>query len=72
MILEAYTPQQLRYGTGGPKDVDLLMSVDVLQEELQGLDLEHAVEIEREVQEGLFHTGRGHVVQIFAVKRSKP
>jgi SAM-dependent methyltransferase len=70
LVLEAYTPKQLHFGTGGPKDKDLLMSLDALREELQGLDFEHAVEIERKVREGFFHGGPGHVVQLFAVKPS--
>lgn len=67
-VLEAYTPKQLQYGTGGPKDIDRLMSLDILRVELQGLHLEHAIECERMISEGNFHTGPGHVVQIFAVK----
>jgi SAM-dependent methyltransferase len=67
-ILEAYTPAQLAFGTGGPKDVELLMTLAALREELAGLNFEHAVECERDVIEGTFHTGRGAVVQILARK----
>jgi SAM-dependent methyltransferase len=67
-ILEAYTPAQLALGTGGPKDVDLLMTLAALREELAGLELAHAVECERDVIEGTYHTGRGAVVQILARK----
>ena len=67
-ILEAYTPAQLAFGTGGPKDVELLMTLAALREELAGLDFEHAVECERDVIEGTYHTGRGAVVQILARK----
>ncbi len=67
-ILEAYTPAQLAFGTGGPKDVALLMTLAALREELAGLTFEHAVECERDVIEGTYHTGRGAVVQILARK----
>jgi hypothetical protein len=44
------------------------MTLAALREELAGLNFEHAVECERDVIEGTFHTGRGAVVQILARK----
>lgn len=68
LILEAYTPSQLALKTGGPQDVDMTMSLVQLETELAGLVFEHAQELEREVIEGKFHTGKGAVVQIVARK----
>jgi hypothetical protein len=68
-LLEAYTPAQLGYGTGGPKSVDLLPTLAELRTELDGLDLVHAVEREREVHEGQGHFGLSAVVDIVAVRR---
>jgi len=65
-ILEAYTPAQLSFGTGGPKSPELLMTLAALRDELSGLELLVAHEIERDVVEGNGHTGRGAVVQILA------
>ena len=65
-ILEAYTPAQLSFGTGGPKSPELLMTLAGLRDELAGLGLLVGREIEREVIEGDGHTGRGAVVQILA------
>jgi len=65
-ILEAYTPAQLALGTGGPKDPELLMTLDSLHEELSGLEFKVAREIDRDVTEGSFHQGQGAVVQILA------
>jgi SAM-dependent methyltransferase len=70
-VLEAYTPAQLAHGTGGPKDVALLMTVDALRKDLDVLDLVIAREIERDVVEGAFHTGKAATVQICGVRRSK-
>jgi SAM-dependent methyltransferase len=67
-ILEAYAPAQLGYDTGGPKVPELLMSLEDLRSELEGLELLVAREIEREVTEGVFHTGRGAVVQLVGRK----
>ena len=65
-VLEAYTPAQLAFGTGGPKSPELLMTLAALRDELAGLELLIAREIERDVIEGAGHTGRGAVVQILA------
>jgi SAM-dependent methyltransferase len=65
-ILEAYTPAQLAFDTGGPKSTELLMNLAGLRDELTGLEFLVGREIEHEVIEGDGHTGRGAVVQIFA------
>ena len=67
-LYEAYTPAQLAHGTGGPKDPALLVQLADLKTELSGLDIEIAREIERDVREGIAHTGRAAVVQV-AVRR---
>src|SRR5690606_4001132 len=68
LILEAYTPEQLNFGTGGPKDPDMLMSLDILHHELAGLEPIFEQEIKRDVQEGKYHTGRSSVVQFIGLK----
>ena len=65
-ILEAYTPAQLAFNTGGPRSPEWLMTLAGLRSELAGLDLLVGREIEREIIEGAGHTGRGAVVQILA------
>lgn len=67
-LLEAYTPKQLEFKTGGPPSVEYLMTLASLQEELDGLEFIHGQELVREVVEGSKHTGKGSVVQVFARK----
>jgi SAM-dependent methyltransferase len=67
-ILEAYTPAQIAFGTGGPRDPALCMTLDALREELAGLQFAVSRECEREVREGSGHTGRGAVVQVLTCK----
>ncbi len=67
-LLEAYRPEQLQFGTGGPKTVDMLPTLAQLREELAGLEFEHAAELEREVEEGQGHAGHSAVVQVLARK----
>lgn len=67
-LLEAYTPAQLQNNTGGPRDIDRLMSAEQLQEELAPLEFQCLREVEREIIEGAHHTGTGSVVQVIARK----
>ncbi len=71
-LLEAYAPEQLQRSTGGPKDPDMLASLDVIVRELTGggtLTIEHQAALVRNVCEGQFHTGDAAVVQVLARKR---
>lgn len=71
LVLEAYTPDQLGRGTGGPPVAELMMTLDDLRRELDGLDFIEARETEREIVEGRLHTGIGAVVQVVAVKSGR-
>jgi hypothetical protein len=68
LLLEAYTPQQIHLGTGGPPVAEMTMTLELLKDELKGLEFLHAEEKQREVVEGLYHTGTGAVVQVIARK----
>jgi len=68
LLVEAYTPEQLRYGTGGPKSAELLPTLAELRSELAGLEFVHAEERVREVREGNGHAGQSAVVQIVGVR----
>jgi SAM-dependent methyltransferase len=68
LLLEAYTPEQVGRGTGGPPTAELMMDMDTLRRELAGLEFLELRECEREIQEGALHTGLGAVVQVVARK----
>lgn len=67
-LLEAYTPKQLEYGTGGGNSVELMQSLDSLSSELRGLNFKHLLELERQVIEGIYHTGIAAVAQVIGTK----
>lgn len=67
-LLEAYTPKQLEFGTGGPRSTEHLMDLETLRVELDGLEFIHGQELVRNVVEGTHHTGPGAVVQVLARK----
>jgi len=68
LLLEAYTPKQLSFGTGGPPQAEMMMHAEQLREDLVGLTICSLQEIEREVFEGKYHAGIGAVVQLIAKK----
>ena len=68
LILEAYTPQQLEFKTGGPPVAALTMQSEQLIIELSPLRLNLNQEIIRDVFEGSGHTGKGAVVQVIGVR----
>jgi SAM-dependent methyltransferase len=67
-ILESYFPKQLEYKTGGPPTAELMPSLSELQSDLKELNLIHAAELDRVVQEGRGHHGLSAVVQIVGRK----
>jgi SAM-dependent methyltransferase len=67
-LVESYTPDQLNHGTGGGSSADLMTSKESLIIELANLKFIRLVELERNVVEGIYHTGLGAVVQAIALK----
>ncbi len=67
-ILEAFTPRQLEFGTGGPPAAEMMMDLATLRHELAGLEFDVARETVRDIHEGAFHNGPSAVVQLVARK----
>jgi len=68
LILEAYTPRQLEYKTGGPPNPAMMMDIASLRDELGDLEFEFAQEVVRDIHEGALHNGTGSTVQLIARK----
>jgi SAM-dependent methyltransferase len=71
-VLEAYTPDQIGRGTGGPPTPALTMTLEGLREELADLEIVHGIEVVRPILEGPGHTGDGAVVQVVARRNDLP
>ncbi len=71
LIFEAYSEKQLSYNTGGPKDVDMLMTTEKLEQAFPNCAPILLREVEREVSEGKGHTGLASVVQFIARKHAE-
>ena len=63
LILEAFTPAQLQNTSGGPKQVELLSSADILGHDFQTAEAVELDECEIQLDEGRLHRGRATVVR---------
>jgi SAM-dependent methyltransferase len=68
LIVEGYTPKQLEYGTGGPKQLDHLYTKALLDSAFGDYRDVKIVEEEREMQEGAGHAGMSAVIGLTARK----
>ena len=70
IFLEAYPENQLPRNTGGPKDPDMLMTRAKIESEFPNFEPVLLRQLEREVCEGTYHTGKASVVQFIGRKRA--
>ncbi len=63
LLLEHYHPRQVGYGTGGPPDATMLLTLDELGAAFAGWTRVHTFEGERLVVEGSGHGGMSYVTQ---------
>ena len=68
LIVQGYTPKQLQYGTGGPKEVENLYTRDMLVKAFGDLHDVNIVEEELELHEGAAHGGMSAVIGLTARK----
>lgn len=68
VMLEGYTPKQLQYNSGGPKDPAQLWTAALLSEWFSGWEILHLEEREAELSEGTHHVGMSAVVDLVARK----
>ncbi|MGE8941077.1 class I SAM-dependent methyltransferase [Leptospira interrogans] len=68
LIVQGYTPKQLDYGTGGPKQVDQLYTREMLESAFGDFDNIAIVEEELELHEGASHSGMSAVIGLTARK----
>jgi len=68
LILEAYTPLQLEFNTGGPKKIDMLYNEGMLKDDFINFKSLQINLVTREISEGIFHNGKSATVQLIAQK----
>jgi 2-polyprenyl-3-methyl-5-hydroxy-6-metoxy-1,4-benzoquinol methylase len=68
LLVEGYTPAQLKYATGGPKQVDQLYTEELLRQAFGALDILELKAYEAELDEGSRHRGMSAVIDLVARK----
>jgi SAM-dependent methyltransferase len=68
LIIQGYTPKQLQYGTGGPKEKENLYTRPMLEEAFKSFADMRIVEEERELWEGTSHGGMSAMIGLTARK----
>ena len=68
LIIPGYTPKQLEYGTGGPKQIENLYTRALLEGAFSDFRDLLIVEEEREMHEGASHSGLSAVINLTARK----
>jgi hypothetical protein len=64
LILEAFTPAQLDYKSGGPPVAEMLYTADMLRIDFAGGEILLIEELVTELAEGKYHRGPGAVVRL--------
>lgn len=62
-IIQSFTPAQLQFCSGGPKQVDMLCTAELLRQEFAGAEILELEEKTVPLDEGHKHSGMGAVVQ---------
>ena len=68
LLIEGYTPKQLEFGTGGPKQRDQLYTEELLRGAFPGFAVLHLRQYEAELDEGSRHRGLSAVIDLVARK----
>ncbi|MBM4175702.1 MAG: methyltransferase domain-containing protein [Ignavibacteria bacterium] len=68
-LLEAYSPRQLQFESGGPKNIDLLYTVEELKNDFNDFEIIQLDEVETILNEGILHQGKASVVRFLGRKK---
>jgi len=74
IIFEAFSKKHLEYlaindKVGGPKDIESLFSIEEIQSDFPDYEIIQLEEKEIELNEGLFHNGKGSVIRFIGKKK---
>jgi SAM-dependent methyltransferase len=74
IIFEAFSKKHLDFiakndKVGGPKDIDVLFSIDEIRSDFANFEILELTEREIELSEGLFHNGKGSVIRFTGNKK---
>ena len=68
VIFEAFAKEQLGNPSGGPKNIDMLFSIEEIKDEFKGLKIDVLEQQTIQLNEGNGHIGKGEVIRFVGVK----
>lgn len=68
IIIEAFTPLQLKNNSGGPKDLAMLYTEEILKEDFNGMQISLLQTMQTTLCEGKYHQGIADIIQFTGVK----
>ena len=68
IILEAFNPNQIGNLSGGPKEVSMLLTEQIIKEDFGSLQVKLLQMVETELYEGEFHKGKADVLRFIGQK----
>ena len=68
IILEAFNPLQIKNQSGGPKEIPLLYTIDMMRQDFSSLKLDLLQYVRIILKEGAFHDGVADVIQFVGTK----
>lgn len=69
LLLQGYRPEQLKYGTGGPSQVENLYTREILETAFADMEILHLAEHDSDIDEGDRHKGMSALIDLVARKR---
>lgn len=68
LILEGFAKDQIHYTSGGPKDISMLYSIDMLALDFRELEIESMEKTVRVINESDFHQGKASIIRMITKK----
>jgi SAM-dependent methyltransferase len=72
LIMEAFTPGQLKYKSGGPQAREMLYTAGMLREDYMGAEILLLEETPTDLNEGPYHRGKASVVRLVLRRDPSP
>jgi len=68
IILEAFHPDQLQNNSGGPKELSLLYTEEMIKEDFKEMQIFFLQSLTTELNEGKYHEGRANIIRFIGSK----
>jgi hypothetical protein len=68
IIIEAFNPAQLQNSSGGPKDISMLYTEEIIREDFEELNIELIETLQTTLQEGKYHQGKADIIRFVGNK----